>query len=97
MMRSSSSWGPRATAGRRFSLAKHQSQRADNGGNNGDPGPDHPLDEPELESVQTRIQRFVGHVVAVLGSAGDSTRDDFGLVAVHAPSRQLSGHLKCRT
>ena len=38
--------------------------------------------------------RFVGHVVAVLGSAGDGTRDDFSLVAVDAPSRQLSGHLK---
>ena len=78
----------------RFPLAKHQSQGADDGGDNGDPGPDHALDESELKSVQTRIQRFVGHMVAVLGSAGDGTRDDFSLVAVDAPSRQLSGHLK---
>ncbi len=78
----------------RFPLAKHQSQSADDSSDNSDPGPDHPFDEAELQSVQRRIQRFVGHVVAVVGSAGDGTRDDFSLVAIDAPSRQLSGHLE---
>ena len=48
----------------------------------------------ELKSVQTRIQRFLGHMVAVVGCSADGTGDDFGLVAVDAPSRQLSGNLK---
>ena len=82
---------PRERFPPRFPLAEHQSQGTDDGGDDGDPGPDHPLNEAEFKSVQTRIQRFVGHVV---GSSADGTRDDFSLIAVDAPSRQLSGYLK---
>ena len=55
------------------------------------PVPTNHLTRQSSRAVQTRIQRFVGHVVAVVGVAADGTRDDFGLIARSTPQPSTLG------